>query len=140
MVWVFQGFVSNGEGRLRAGRNQRPRATPHCPAPRPAAGIQVCLSIACGWLAAKARVVDPVALNTQLNRLAMVVCFPCFIVHLLGIRTDLQDTEAWKWVAAGGPSGGCSARVRLATAAGAGGRLMGCCLQPGAAYQPSDAS
>ncbi|WIA36561.1 hypothetical protein OEZ86_007853 [Tetradesmus obliquus] len=60
------------------------------------AGLQILLSIFGGWLCAWLKLVDPEVLSRQLNAFAMRAAFPAFIIHLLGIKTDLQDLEAWK--------------------------------------------
>ncbi|KAF8065588.1 hypothetical protein HT031_003189 [Scenedesmus sp. PABB004] len=60
------------------------------------AGLQILLSIAAGWLTARLRLCDAEVLSRQLNAFAMRAAFPAFIVHLLGIKTDLQDLRAWR--------------------------------------------
>lgn len=35
-------------------------------------------------------------LSRQLNAFAMRAAFPAFIIHLLGIKTNLQDLQAWR--------------------------------------------
>lgn len=72
-----------------------PPCSPRCLLPHPA-GVQILLSIAAGWLCARLRLVDPDVLSKSLNAFAMRAAFPCFILHLLGIKTDLQDAAAWR--------------------------------------------
>jgi hypothetical protein len=61
------------------------------------AGLQILLSIFGGWLCARLHLVDPDVLSRSLNVFAMRAAFPAFILHLLGIKTDLQDLEAWRY-------------------------------------------
>jgi predicted permease len=75
MAWAFQGVLN--------------------------AGVQILLSIAGGWLCGRLRLVDPDALSASLNTFAMKSCFPAFVIHLLGIKADLQDAAAWRFVEQG---------------------------------------
>jgi predicted permease len=75
MAWAFQGVLN--------------------------AGVQILLSIAGGWLCGRLRLVDPDALSASLNTFAMKSCFPAFVIHLLGIKADLQDAAAWRFVKQG---------------------------------------
>jgi predicted permease len=72
MAWAFQGVLN--------------------------AGVQILLSIVRGWVCGRLRLVDPDALSASLNTFAMKSCFPAFVIHLLGIKADLQDAAAWRLV------------------------------------------
>lgn len=61
------------------------------------AGVQVLLSIGAGWLCARAQWVDDAdALSRAVNAFVMKAAFPAFIIHLLGVRSDLRDADAWR--------------------------------------------
>jgi hypothetical protein len=71
MAWAFQGVLN--------------------------AGVQILIAIAGGWFCGRLHLVDPNALSASLNTFAMKSCFPAFVIHLLGIKADLQDAAAWRW-------------------------------------------
>jgi hypothetical protein len=87
-----------GLATTAATRTRSRPSTPHTRHTRTPlrAGLQILLSVFAGWLCARLKLVDPEVMSRNVNLFAMKAAYPAFILHLLGVKTDLRDGEAWR--------------------------------------------
>jgi hypothetical protein len=101
MAWAFFGVLNAGESFVRPylwsswghiiSGDRRPDIDPLL-----ATGVQILACMLAGWFCARLHLVEQEVLSRQLNKFAMLIAVPAFIIQFLGIKTDLRDPVAWR--------------------------------------------